>query len=100
MRGSRSHMLHLIAFLTLFVVINLVLDGTGLRPKMFNALVDSLTLATGLGARFVEILIVGGCAFICQWVITVLWRAVLSLTAERERALRLSISPSRRPADD
>ena len=80
MSRSGHRILQVMGWVALCVLVDRMLDWTGLRSKLFNGLVDSISLSTRLSASLVGILLIGGCAFLALRLVSVLCAAIGSVT--------------------
>lgn len=79
-----------VAFLSLFVLIELSLEWTGLRPKSFTAAVDSISVNTGLRPAWVEDAFVAVAAYLVLRVLAGFCGSFRLLTGERPSELRMT----------
>jgi hypothetical protein len=52
-----------IALVALFLFLNGILDASEIRFRLLNAFVDSISQATGIAARYIDVFVVGAMAY-------------------------------------
>jgi hypothetical protein len=52
-----------IAFVALFLLLNRILDATEIRFRLLNAFVDSISQATGISGKYIDVSILSAMAY-------------------------------------
>ena len=89
MPRSRLRTFKILIFLALFILINMIIEWTELRPRSLTAAVDSISLVTGLGSQVIDTLFIGVAAYVCLQIILVLSDSLRFLTGEPRREVRM-----------
>lgn len=79
MSPALSHLTKVAAFLGLFLLMERLLDQTGLRSSTLNSLVDSISIDTGIRTAYIDFLVVGIAAGAMLWILTIVYRALYSM---------------------
>jgi len=79
MLPALSRLTKVVGFLALFLLLERLLDRTGFRVGTLNALVDSLSLDTGIRPAYLDFAVVGIAAGVILWLLTVVCRSLYAL---------------------